>query len=74
MRITSKGQITVPKALRERFGITPHSELEFKEDRGRLVLVKMESEAQVTKLRGRLKRLPIGHSVDGYLDAIRGGK
>jgi AbrB family looped-hinge helix DNA binding protein len=34
MRVTIKGQVTVPKALRERFGITPETEVEFREQRG----------------------------------------
>jgi AbrB family looped-hinge helix DNA binding protein len=27
MRITSKGQITIPSAIREQLGLTPHSEI-----------------------------------------------
>ncbi|HEY0790177.1 MAG TPA: AbrB/MazE/SpoVT family DNA-binding domain-containing protein [Chthoniobacterales bacterium] len=29
MKITSKGQITIPQELRERFGLLPHTEVEF---------------------------------------------
>jgi AbrB family looped-hinge helix DNA binding protein len=29
MRITSKGQITIPQAIRERLGLLPYSEVEF---------------------------------------------
>ena len=29
MRITSKGQVTIPQHIRERFGLLPHSEVEF---------------------------------------------
>jgi len=29
MRVTSKGQVTIPHEIRERMGITPHSEVEF---------------------------------------------
>lgn len=29
MRITSKGQVTIPQAIRERLGLMPHSEVEF---------------------------------------------
>jgi AbrB family looped-hinge helix DNA binding protein len=29
MRITSKGQVTIPRAIRERLGLLPHSEVEF---------------------------------------------
>ncbi len=73
MRITSKGQITVPKKLRDRFGITAETELEFREDRGRLVLVKKAAAAAIAKIRGRVRRLPIGADVDEYLRLTRGG-
>ena len=32
MRITSKGQVTIPAELRERAGLLPHTEVEFELD------------------------------------------
>jgi len=29
MRITTKGQVTIPQAIREKLGLLPHSEVEF---------------------------------------------
>ena len=29
MRITSKGQVTIPKSIREKAGFLPHTEVEF---------------------------------------------
>jgi len=29
MRITSKGQVTIPQDIREKLGLLPHSEVEF---------------------------------------------
>ena len=29
MRITSKGQVTIPQDIRERYGLLPHTEVEF---------------------------------------------
>ena len=29
MKITSKGQVTIPQAVREKAGLYPHSEVEF---------------------------------------------
>ena len=72
MRITTKGQITVPKSLRERFGITQRTEVEFQAQRGKLVLVKTDAAAAMAKIRGRVKRLPFGNDVDQYIDAVRG--
>lgn len=40
--VTSKGQVTIPKAVRERLGIRPGSEVEFEmAPDGRVVLVKI---------------------------------
>ena len=32
MRMTSKGQVTIPQAFREAIGLLPHSEVEFELD------------------------------------------
>jgi AbrB family looped-hinge helix DNA binding protein len=32
MRLTSKGQVTIPQALREALGLAPYSEVEFELD------------------------------------------
>jgi len=32
MRITSKGQVTIPVAIRERAGLLPHTEVDFEFD------------------------------------------
>ena len=39
MRITSKGQVTIPQAIRERYGLLPDTEVEFVESEGRVTLV-----------------------------------
>lgn len=38
MRITSKGQVTIPQRLRERHGLMPETEVEFVEVDGEIVL------------------------------------
>ena len=40
--MTTKGQVTIPQRIREKLGITSHSEVEFVEDRGRVFLRKVE--------------------------------
>lgn len=40
MRVTSKGQVTIPQAVREHLGITPGTEVEFELDRGGARLVR----------------------------------
>ena len=38
MRVTSKGQVTIPKAIRERTGIGPGTEVEFAIEQGAVML------------------------------------
>ena len=56
MRVTSKGQVTIPQQVREALGIRPHSEVEFVKIRdGDYRLVKVEgtrSRSRFAALRG----------------------
>jgi AbrB family looped-hinge helix DNA binding protein len=38
MRITSKGQVTIPQEIREKAGLLPGTEVEFRYRRGQVVL------------------------------------
>jgi AbrB family looped-hinge helix DNA binding protein len=38
MRITSKGQVTIPQEIREELGLHPNTEVEFTIERGRAVI------------------------------------
>lgn len=40
MRITSKGQVTIPKAIRDKAGLLPDTEVDFAYERGRVILRK----------------------------------
>lgn len=40
MRITTKGQVTIPQDIRERFGLLPHTEVRFELDGDRVYLEK----------------------------------
>jgi AbrB family looped-hinge helix DNA binding protein len=40
MHITSKGQVTIPKEIREAAGLLPETEVEFVMSRGRVILRK----------------------------------
>ena len=54
MRVTSKGQVTIPRAVRERLGITCDSEVDFVEEKGRFYLVKTKPELDGAKRFGQL--------------------
>jgi len=68
--VSEKGQITVPKALRECLGIVPGTVLELRAASGALVARKRISTDPVHKWRGAVK-LPAGQSVDQYLRMTR---
>ena len=60
MRITSKGQVTIPREIREQAGLLPETEVEFEYDGQTVRIVKARTsrkasrgERLVTKLRGR---------------------
>jgi antitoxin PrlF len=70
-RVSEKGQITVPKRLRERLGIHPGDRLELVEDAGRLVATKTlpGGEDPVVAAYGILGA---GSSTDEMIRALRG--
>lgn len=55
MRVTSKGQVTIPKDLRELVGIEPNSEVSFAIEDGKLILTP-RSRKHSTEDRNRLER------------------
>lgn len=68
--ISEKGQVTVPKPLRERLGIRPGDKLEFNEEQGHIVLSKVAPVDAVSAAWGVLK---LEQSVDDTLRLLRGG-
>jgi AbrB family looped-hinge helix DNA binding protein len=40
MRVTIKGQVTIPRDVREKLGIVPNCEVDFKEEKDRVYLVR----------------------------------
>jgi AbrB family looped-hinge helix DNA binding protein len=57
MKITTKGQVTIPIEVRERLGLFPHTEVQFRVQ-GRVLVVekvagKRRGKALVDRMRGR---------------------
>lgn len=71
--VSEKGQVTIPKRLREGLGLSAGSVLDFSEEEGRLVARKVVAENPIANWRGK-GRLPAGRSVDDYISKSRGGK
>lgn len=69
--VSEKGQITIPKSVRDRLGIVPGTVLEIESDAGRLIGTKRESGDAIEKWRGTV-RLPEGLCTDAYIEKTRG--
>jgi len=69
--VSEKGQVTIPKAIRDRLGLRPGTVIEFRAENGRLIGTKAVAEDVFRKWRGR-GQLPGGLSVDAYLRRARG--
>ncbi len=68
--VSEKGQITIPKRLREQMGLHAGSVLEFSTEGGMLVARKKVGSDPARKWRGR-GTLPVGGDVDEYLKRVR---
>jgi AbrB family looped-hinge helix DNA binding protein len=79
MRVTEKGQVTIPKEVRDRLGIIPGSEVEFvTDDKGaRLVLISGQAKPDPENFEAWLKSVggsfdTNGMTADEYMDWLRG--
>jgi len=79
MRVTEKGQVTIPKGIRDRLGITPGSEVDFVSTEDGALLVKLDDahghqissfEEWAASVQGIMDTQ--GMTTDEYMDWIRG--
>lgn len=71
-RVTQKGQVTIPKEVREALGIDVGDEVRFRcTDRGTVEVIKVARPSPFRKYKGALKHLR-GKKVDEILDELRG--
>ena len=57
MRITSKGQVTIPQHIREKAGLLPYTEVEFILDGDEVRIVKAHGTARPTRGQVAVERL-----------------
>ena len=71
MRISNRGQITIPKHLRERFGLHRNVEVVISPtDEGLLILKRPDAESPVDRVAGILDG--VDFDIDEYIEEIRG--
>ena len=75
MRVTIKGQVTIPQHIREKLGITPAVEVDFIEEKGRVYLVKKKGRnATARKFRNLRGIATVKMTTDEILALTRGVK
>jgi AbrB family looped-hinge helix DNA binding protein len=75
MKVGERGQVTIPKDIRDRFGLRPSSEVEFHVENGSIILKKAAKKLNLEKWRGRCKASleELGYrSVDEFVEDVRG--
>jgi AbrB family looped-hinge helix DNA binding protein len=75
MKIGERGQVTIPKEIREKFGLGPDTEVEFSVVHGSILLKKAPTKLDLRKWKGRCKDslAELGYpSVDKFIDDVRG--
>jgi AbrB family looped-hinge helix DNA binding protein len=75
MKIGERGQVTIPKNIREQFGLGPETDVEFRIVNGSTVLKKATRKLNLGNSRGRCAKSfsELGYSsVDKFIDDVRG--
>ncbi len=76
MKLTTKGQVTIPKHIRRFLGVAAHSEVEFRIRDGRVVVEKADSLDEPVAAGSRFEALrgsrKAGLSTDQWLESTRG--
>ncbi len=73
MRVTSKGQVTIPQEIREKYGITPAVEIDFIEEKNRIYLVTRKGQVKNTHKFRRLRGIAnVQMTTDEILTLTRG--
>ncbi len=67
-KVAERGQVTIPKTIRSQFGIQPGTVLDFKNDHGRLIVTKVETQNPVDEVFGTLGS---GRSADDIIRSLR---
>jgi AbrB family looped-hinge helix DNA binding protein len=70
-KVTSKGQITLPKKVREKLGVHPGEDVGFEEKNGLIYISKTVKKSPFDKWVGRLKQLE-GQQSDDLVKELRG--
>ena len=75
MRVTTKGQVTIPQEIREKLRITPAVEIDFIEEKNRVYLVKREGQTKYTRKFNKFRGIAnVKMTTDEIMALTRGDK
>jgi AbrB family looped-hinge helix DNA binding protein len=75
MKIGGRGQVTIPKDLREKFGLKPETEVEFQVVNNCILLRKKPAKLNLARWKGRCRKSfrGLGYArVDEFIEDVRG--
>ncbi len=86
MRMTSKGQVTIPKHIRDKLGVKPGDEVGFREEGQAVIIENVAAQTTSERTLQGLRRaqqlvremqrdgrmVPLGISVDDFMEELRG--
>jgi AbrB family looped-hinge helix DNA binding protein len=67
--VGERGQVTIPKRMRDRLGIRPGEQVEFSEEPGGLMIRKADVLARIESVQGIMD---LGMSTDEFIELLRG--
>jgi AbrB family looped-hinge helix DNA binding protein len=70
--LSEKGQVTIPKIIRDELGLEAGVVLDFHEEQGRIIVTKVTKNSPFSAWRGKGK-IPGGQAVMEYLSNVREG-
>ena len=74
MRVTTKGQVTIPQNIREKLGIFPATEIDFIENQGRVYLVRIKGKTKTQRFKKLRGVATVKMTTDQIMALTRGGK
>ncbi|HEV2233843.1 MAG TPA: AbrB/MazE/SpoVT family DNA-binding domain-containing protein [Terriglobia bacterium] len=75
MKIGERGQVTIPREIRDRFGLKPETDVQFRVVKDLLILQKAPAKLKLDKWKGRCRKAfaRLGYkSADEFIEDARG--
>ena len=73
MFVTTKGQVTIPQYLREKYKIFPHTEIDFIEENGKIYIKKLNNSKKIKQVFNKFRRIAtVKMSTEEIMSLTRG--